>query len=214
MKNFQKISKRLLPIYENIPLKKYKLILNLFASLLVIYLIFSISGCIDISGPGSGSYSTKCGNGASKDMHFYPLNGQYQPHKSWLAGSHRKFSYKMRTSDICLYKKFTAYVLVYVDTSAVTEGLTISGMVDNTLYEFDFNTSLKHNFNNTGQSQFSGNISMDSYGPFDKGTSDIHAIVKFPTKGSEQQDLNYLYSKIIDVYIKILYYKYNPDYKP
>jgi len=211
MKHLQKTSKRLPLVLKNKFLKKYIQILNLLASLLIIYFILSISGCIDITGPGSGSYSTKCGNGASKDMHFYPLNGQHQPHNSGLTGTQRNFSYKLRASDICLYKRFTAYVTVYVDTSAVTEGLTISGLVDN---NYDFNTSLIHNFNNTGQSQFSGNISLESYGPFGKGTSDIYAIIKFPTKGSEQQDLNYLYSKVIDVYIKILYYKYNPDYKP
>jgi len=212
MKHLQKTSKRLPLVIRNKFLKKYKQILNLLASLLIIYFILSISGCIDITGSGS---SGNCGINASKSIHFYPINEHDPPSSMWLEGNVRNYSYMLRVNDVCTYIDANGSMFVLVDTSAVNEGLTVSGKVKgNYPYETNFNTSLIHNFNNTGQSQFSGNISLESYGQFGMGMSDIYAIIKFPTKGSEQQDLNYLYSKVIDVYIKILYYKYNPDYKP
>jgi len=186
-----------------------KLISNVLL-LLVFSFILSFSRCIDFSGPGITS-SVNCGYGASKSMYFYPFNEQHPPNRIWLEGNVRNYAYLWGASDVCTYENVNGSIDVFVDTSSVSEGLTILGKAKGSgSYEKYFNTSLIHNFNNTGQSKFSGSIVVDL---IDSGVSpaycSIYAIIKFPTKGSEQQDLNYLYSKVFEIYIGIGYYKFN-----
>jgi hypothetical protein len=173
MKHLQKNSKRLPLVIRNNFLKKYKQILNLLVSLLIIYFILSISGCIE--------------------------------------GNVKNYAYILSVSDVCTYENVNGSMFVLVDTGSVNEGLTISGKAKGSgSYEKNFNTSLIHNFNNTGQSKFSGSIVVDLINSgINPAYCSIYAIIKFPTKGSEQQDLNYLYLKVFDVYIGLSYYKYN-----
>ena len=189
-------------------LKKYIQIPNLLASLLIIYFILSINGCLDFfSGPGITS-SVNCGYGASKSMQVYPFNEQDPPSETWLGGNVRYYSYRLGVGDVCSYENVNGSIEVIVDTSTVSEGLTVFGKAKGSgSYENEFNTSLIHNYYNTGQSKFRGSIIVDLIDSFSPTYCSIYAIIQFPTKGSEQQDLNYLYSKVFEVYIGIGYYK-------
>jgi hypothetical protein len=206
MKHFQNTLKRLPLVIRNKFLKEYIQILNLLESLLIIYFILTISGCIDLTGPGKRP-TINCGYGVSKSVHFYPFNEQDPPSRIWLERNVRNYAYVLSASDVCTYLDANGSMFVFVDTGAVNEGLTISGKAKGSgTYEKYFNISFIHSFN--GQSKFSGSIIVDL---IDSGVSpaycSIYVIIKFPTKGSEQQDLNYLYSKVFDVNIGFSYYK-------
>jgi len=193
-----------------------KLISYLFLFLLVFFFILSFSGCINLTGPGSGSGSGSshiCGDHATNSIHFYPLNGQHAPFSNWLDGNIRSCTYKMLTHNICASENASANISVYVDTNAVYEGLVVTGVAADTyplsFYHRDLNITHINNFNNTGQSKFIGDAVLN----FQNNNTNrigcvVYATIEFPTKGSEQQDLNYLYSKVFDVYIELSYYKY------
>ena len=193
-----------------------KLISNLLLFILVFSFILSFSGCIDLAGPisGTGTGSGSCSSYTSNNIHFYPLNGQHKPFRNCLDGNIRSCTYKLYTNNICVSENANANISVLVDSSAVIEGLVVTGVAASTsmfmFYTRNLNVTRINNFNNTGQSKFTGDAVLFGFQHKMKSTGcDLYATVEFPTKGSEQQDLNYLYSKVYDVYIEFNYNKYN-----
>ena len=183
---------------------------NLFL-LLLIWLICTSTNCSKSTEPEGTGTDPRCG--AQKDYRttFYPSQSN-PPGVSYLEGNTRVCGYGMMTTGICPYMHVFVSIYAYVDTSAVTEGMTISGRVSWGLFEENFTTTLTHNYNNLGISQFVGDteVGLMAFAP-DSAYCYSEALIKFPTKGSEAADLNYLYSKTPQVTINIYYNLWKPQ---
>lgn len=167
--------------------------------------------CSKSTDPEGSGIDPRCGLSRSNFTDGVP-SASNPPASSYLEGNTRVCSYFLITMGICPYEHVISKIWVQVDTSAVTEGMTVSGKVTWGLYEENFTPSLTHNNNNSGQSIFEGqtDVGLMAFAP-DSAYCITYALIKFPTKGSEAADLNYLYSKVESYMLGCDYYLWKPQ---
>jgi len=165
--------------------------------------------CSKSTDPEEGT-DPRCG--VSESNIFTWLPSQSPPDVNYVEGNTRVCGYSLLTMGICPYVHVFVSIYVEVDTSAVTEGMTVKGKVNWGLFEANFTTSVTHNVHNTGTDAYEGStdVGLMVFAP-DSAYCAVYALIKFPTKGSAAADLNYLYTKVIEGHIWVDYYHWKPQ---